>query len=90
MTGLSFKSGYETARDDVSNEHLVPELVHVARALEMEYLHKLGVYEKVSREDQVATGGNIIGVRWVDVNKGDALDANYRSRFVGREFSVWA
>ena len=63
MNGLSFKSGYETAWDDVSNENLVPELVHAARALEMEYFHKLGVYEKVSREDQMATGGKIIGVR---------------------------
>ena len=47
MNGLSFKSGYETAWDEVSNENLVPELVHAARALEMEYFHKLGVYEKV-------------------------------------------
>ena len=88
MNGLSFKNGYETAWDDVSNEYLVPEFVHAARALEMEYFHKLGVYEKVSREDQMATGGKIIGVRWVDVNKGDALDVNYRSRLVGREFNV--
>ena len=36
----------------------------------------------------MATGGKIIGVRWVDVNKGDALDVNYRSRLVGREFNV--
>ena len=48
MNGLSCKSGYETAWDDVSNENLVPELVHAARALEMEYFHKLGVYEKVT------------------------------------------
>ena len=43
----------------------------------MEYFHKLGVYEKVPREHQVAAGGKIIGVRWVDVSKGDALDVNY-------------
>ena len=88
MNGLSFKSGYETAWDDVSNENLVPELVHAARALELWYFHKLGVYEKVRREHQVATGVKIIGVRWVDVNKGDALDVNYMSRLVGREFNV--
>ena len=70
------------------NENLVPELVHAARALEMEYFHKLGVYEKLTREQQVDTGGKIIGVRWADVNKGDALDVNYRSRLVGREFNV--
>ena len=54
----------------------------------MEYFHKLGVYEKVSREHQASTGGKIIGVRWVDVSKGDALDVNYRSRLVGREFNI--
>ena len=54
----------------------------------MEYFHKLGVYEKVTRDHQVRTGGKIIGVRWVDVNKGDALDANYRSRLLVREFNV--
>ena len=43
MNGLSFKSGYETARDDVSNENLVPGLAHTARAIEMEYFSKLGV-----------------------------------------------
>ena len=88
MKGLSYKSGYETAWDDVSDENLVPELVHAARALEMEYFHKLGVYEKVTRDHQVSTGGKRIGVRWVDVNKVDALDTNYRSRLVGREFNV--
>ena len=73
MNGLSFRSGYDTAWDDVSNDILVPELVHAARAVEMEYFHKLGVYEKVSREHQAATGGKINGVRRVDVNKGDVL-----------------
>ena len=88
MSGLSYRSGYETAWDDVSNENLVPELVHAARAIEMSYFEKLGVYERVPRSHQVATGGKVIGVRWVDVNKGDAQDTNYRSRLVGREFNV--
>ena len=67
---------------------LVPELAHAARAVEMEYFHKVEVYENVSRDRQVASGGKIIGIRCVDVNKGDALDVNYRSRLVGREFNV--
>ena len=70
MNGLLYKSGYEAAWDDVSNENLVPELVHAARAVEVEYFHKLGVYVKVSREHQVASGGKIIGIRCVDVTKG--------------------
>ena len=32
--------------------------------------------------------GKIIGVRWVDVNKGDSEEPEYRSRLVGREFAV--
>ena len=88
MSGLSHRSGYETAWDDVSNENLVPSLVHAARAVEMEYFEKLGVYERVPRSHQVATGGKVIGVRWVDINKGDAADTNCRSRLVGREFNV--
>ena len=88
MNGLSYKSGYETAWDDVSNENLAPEVVQSARALEMEYFHKLGVYEKVARGHQVRTGGKIIGVRWVDVNEGNAPDTYYRSRLIGREFNV--
>ena len=48
MNGLSYKSGYEAAWDDVSNENLVPELVHAVRASEMVYFHKLGVYGKTT------------------------------------------
>ena len=76
------------AWDDVSSENLVPELVHAARASEMSYFEKLGVYERVPRSHQVATGGKVVGVRWVDIDKGDAEDTNYRSSLVGREFNV--
>ena len=88
MSALTCKGGYEVAFDDVSNAQLEPSLVKAARALEMEYFKKLGVYEVVPREHQHATGGKIIGVRWVDVNKGDATETNYRSRLVGREFNI--
>ena len=40
------------------------------------------------RPHQVYTGGIIIGVKWVDVNKGCATNTNYRSTLVGREFNV--
>ena len=79
MNGLSYKSEYSIPWDDVSNANLVPEFVHAARALEIEYFNKLGVYEKVTRDHQLITGGKIISVRRVDVNNGDALDTNYRS-----------
>ena len=56
--------------------------------MEKECFHKLGVYGTVSRDHQEASGGQILGVRWVDANTGDALDINYGSRLMGREFNV--
>ena len=88
MSALTCKGGYEVAYDDVSNAELNPSLVKTARALEMEYFKKLGVYEVVPREHLHSIGGTIIGVRWVDVNKGDSTDTNYRSCLVGREFNI--
>ena len=88
MDGLTCKNGYETAWDDVTNAPLNPVLMRKAREVEMEYFERLGVYERVPRSHQVAIGGKIIGVRWVDVNKGDSTDPDYRSRLVGREFAI--
>ena len=62
MDGLSFKGGYDSAWDNVSNSELVPKLVREARELEMDYFKKLGVYERVPRSHQVHTWGKIIGV----------------------------
>ena len=54
----------------------------------MGYFAKLGVYDYATHADQQMTMGKIIGVRWVDVNKGDSEEPEYRSRLVGREFNV--
>ena len=35
-----------------------------------------------------AEGGKIIDVRWIDTNKGDSENPNYRSRLVGRELNT--
>ena len=40
MSGLSYRNGYETAWDDVSNENIVPKVVHGARAVEMDDFEK--------------------------------------------------
>jgi hypothetical protein len=37
---------------------------------------------------QRMNGGKIIGVRWVDVNKGDSEKPDMRSRLVGQEFNT--
>ena len=38
------------------------------------------------RSHQQSTGGKFIGTRWIDVNKSDSANPEYRSRLVGQEF----
>ena len=57
-----------------------------ARASELAWVKKQGVYEKV--EESVCwdeTGRPPITLKWVDRNKGDDVRENYRSRLVVRE-----
>ena len=56
MNGLSDRNGYEMAWEDAGNENLVLELVHEAWSVELEYFEKLGVYDRVARSPQLATG----------------------------------
>ena len=73
------------ACDDQSGESLRPELVREARKEEMRYFRDMKVYEKVDiAECWAATGKAPIGVRWVDINKGDVAHPNYRSRLVAK------
>ena len=55
----------------------------------MEFLHEMGVHEFVTREEAVRSGeSKIIKGRWLDVNKGNSISPDYRSRFVGQEFNT--
>ena len=63
--------------------YLNKELVTRARRLEIEYFQKMQVYEKVPRWK--ARGKKVITTRWVDTDKGDENQPDYRSRLVGRE-----
>ena len=77
------------AFDDVSGDELKPEMVKAARAEEMLYFKKMGVYKKVPKKVCLQeTGREPIGVRWVDINKGDNLHPNYRSRLVAKEYKT--
>ena len=77
------------AWDDVNdNSPLKPELVQAARATEMEYFQNMGVYEVVPRSELDACGGKLIDTRWIDTNKADELNPEYRSRLVGREYNT--
>ena len=90
MFGLICKNSIWQAWDDVSNAVLNPDDVKAARALEMQYFEKLRVYDRVDRSEIAKTGGKLIGTRWVDVNKGDGTNIDYRSRLVGRDDALYA
>ena len=64
-------------------------LLREARAVEMEFFSKMGVWaEKLPKRVVNSRGGNIISGRWVDTNKGDAARPDYRARFVGNDFNT--
>ena len=77
------------AYDDLIGDALDPELMKKARKEEIIYFKKMGVYDKVEVEEcYKVTGKAPIAVHWVDVNKGDSLNPNYRSRLVAKEFNT--
>ena len=51
----------------------------------MKYVKEMGLYKKVPRQKMIDAGGKAITTRWLDINKGDAMNKNYRSRLVARE-----
>ena len=69
--------------DDMSGTELNKEDAVEARRKELEFFKKLGVYTKVKKEE----GMKIISTKWLDVNKGDDKNKNYRARLVGREIA---
>lgn len=75
------------AWDDISSVPLDPEKVIAARKLEIAYVEAKPVWEKISRKLAKEQGWKIVRSRWIDINKGDELHPNYRSRMVGKEFN---
>ena len=79
----------EAAWDDVSGAALDLERVKQARKEDIEYVHKMGLYQKVPVSECVrATGRQPISARWIGINKGDNENPNYRSRLVAREINT--
>ena len=73
----------------MSGEPLDPDKVRSARREEILYFRGMKVYIKVPKSECFEnTGKAPIGVRWVDINKGDTTDPNYRSRLVAKEFKT--
>ena len=78
--------GDQVFRDGLTGQLLIPELVKLARAKEMEYFDGKDVWELRSIEEcRKHTGKPPVTVRWVDVNKGDDVNPNIRSRLVARQ-----
>ena len=71
----------------ISSAPLDPEKVVAARKLEIAYAEKKPVWEKIPRKLARDKGLQIVRSRWIDINKGDDLNPNYRSRMVGKEFN---
>ena len=84
LFALYVQNGVEVASDDVSGAWLDPELVREGRAVEMSFFESMRVYDRVPRSEQAATGGKIIGTKWIDVNKGDFDNPRIRCRLVGK------
>ena len=77
------------ATDDVTGAELKPGLVRKARSEEMAFFKEMNAYTRCPRSRVTAEGGKLIDVRWIDTNKGDSEDPNYRSRLVGRDFNTY-
>ena len=74
--------------DDVTGKPLDHELASEARRLEIEFFRNMKVYEKVARWRAQEAGGKVVTTRWIDINKGDMQNPNYRARLVGREMKM--
>ena len=72
--------------DDVKGGELDPVLARVARAEELEVFKQRGVYKVVPRSS-MRPGSKILGVRWVETNKGSPEKPKVRSRLVCQEFA---
>ena len=80
---------WEEVYDNLSGAALDKDMVKEARKEEMAEVHKHGVYVKVNIEEcYEKTGKAPIGTRWVDVNKGDSVHPEYRSRLVAQEINT--
>ena len=78
-------------RDRSTGLPLSPEMVKRTRELEMQYMDELKVLEDSDRDACMAeTGRPPIPAVWVDIDKGDSLRPNYRSRLVCQETRGWS
>ena len=83
---MSADDDWQTYIDEVSGKPLNTAKVTEARNEELAYADKYNVWTEVpTQEAWDRTGAGPIGTRWIDINKGDESNTNYRSRFVVQE-----
>jgi hypothetical protein len=83
---LNEAAGDEKFVDTITGQRLRADLVRAARREEMEYFAAKNVWKKVPRSwAKEMQGKPPITVKWIDTNKGDDDNPNYRSRLVARE-----
>ena len=75
------------AFDDVTGMKLEAGKVKEARSKEIQYVRDMRVYDKIPRSQAQRQGWKVVKTRWIDINKGDDENPNYRSRLVGKEFN---
>ena len=76
-------------KDAMSGQVLDRGLVAIARQKELKYFLAREVWLKRPRNEAYQVmGKRHISVKWVDVNKGDDLNPNYRSRPVARNIRL--
>ena len=77
------------AWDDITGKELDPDGVRKAREEEIREYNHHGVYRKVPiTQCWERTGKAPIPVRWIDINKGDEVNPEYRSRLVAKEIKM--
>ena len=75
--------------DEMSGKQLNAEEARAARLDEIKQFHSHEVYEKVPIEEcWNSTGKAPVKVKWVDINKGDNVNHEYRSRLVAKELKL--
>ena len=78
-------SEWAQAWDDVTGQELIASEVQAARAKEMGYVKSMEVYAPATYAECIKnTGKPPIKSRWLDINKGDDANINYRSRWVAK------
>ena len=75
--------------DEVGGNPWYSEEVIAARLDEIKQLHSRDVYEKVPiTECWRSTGCAPVKVKWIDIDKGDNVNHDYRSRLVAKEIKM--